>query len=334
MPRWLVISVGPDAQSALSNRVPTSRHALWRGARRISLSSQNEPLKNETDVSVAPSSTTRITRRSAELNTKKPVAAQARPKLRPVRALAIFGAVAGLVASVALPAYAAFKPVADEAITLQQVAENGAQTLVVASDADTANLEATTYAATTVAEIEQKKAEAAAAERAKELAAQAAAAAAAVSTEESSSDSWSNMDFSMVPAGSGAVIFPLQSYDYIGDGFRSRGGSHDGVDILAPAMTPIYAVADGVVTVSSESYWGYGVGVVIDHVIGGQRVTSLYGHMTYGTRMVSVGESVAVGQPIGAVGTTGRSTANHLHFEIEINGSLVDPMAWLNANMG
>ncbi len=296
------------------------------------MSSQNEPLKNETDASVEPSSTSRITRRSAEQNTKKPVAsAQAHQKIRPIRALAIFGAVAGLVATVALPAYAAFKPAADEMVTLQQVAEDGAQTLVVASDADTTNLTATTYAATTIGEIEQKKAEEAAAQRAKELAAQAAAAAASNSK---AANAWASMDLSMVPAGSGAVIFPLQSYDYIGDGFRSRGGSHEGVDILAPAMTPIYAAADGVVTVSSESYWGYGVGVVIDHVIGGQRVSTLYGHMTYGTRLVSVGDTVAAGQPIGAVGTTGRSTANHLHFEVEVNGSLVDPMAWLNANGG
>ena len=305
---------------------------MWRGARRISLSSQNESLKNETDSSVVPSSTTRITRRSAEQSTKKPAAsAQAHTKIRPIRALAIFGAVAGLVATVALPAYAAFKPAAEEAITLQQVAEDGAQTLVVASDADTTNLQASTYAATTIGEIEQKKAEEAAAQRAKELAAQAAAAAASNSQ---AASAWANVDLSMVPAGSGAVIFPLQSYSYIGDGFRSRGGSHDGVDILAPAMTPIYAAADGVVTVSSESYWGYGVGVVIDHVIGGQRVSTLYGHMTYGTRLVSVGDTVSVGQPIGAVGTTGRSTANHLHFEVEVNGSLVDPMAWLNANVG
>lgn len=296
------------------------------------MSSQNESLKNETDSSVVASSTPRITRRSAEQNTKKPVApAQAHTKIRPIRALAIFGAVAGLVATVALPAYAAFKPAVDESVTLQQVAEDGAQTLVVASDADTTNLQATTYAATTIGEIEQKKAEEAAAQRAKELAAQAAAAAASNSQ---AASAWSNVDLSMVPAGSGTVIFPLQSYDYIGDGFRSRGGSHDGVDILAPAMTPIYAVADGVVTVSSESYWGYGVGVVLDHVIGGQRVSTLYGHMTYSTRLVSVGDTVSVGQPIGAVGTTGRSTANHLHFEVEVNGSLVDPMAWLNANAG
>lgn len=297
------------------------------------MSSQNESLKSDTDTSVTPSSAPRITRRSAEQTKKKPVAqAQARTKLRPIRALGIFGAVAGLIATVALPAYAAFQPATQESITLQQVAEDGAQTMVVASDADTTNLPANSYAATTIDEIEQKKAEEAAAQRAKELAEQAAAAAASSSS--TSSSAWAGADLSMVPAGSGAVIFPLQSYSYIGDGFRSRGGAHDGVDILAPAMTPIYAAADGVVTVSSESYWGYGVGVVIDHVIGGQRVSTLYGHMTYGTRLVSVGDTVSVGQPIGAVGTTGRSTANHLHFEVEVNGSLVDPMAWLEANVG
>jgi murein DD-endopeptidase MepM/ murein hydrolase activator NlpD len=71
---------------------------------------------------------------------------------------------------------------------------------------------------------------------------------------------------------------------------------------------------------------------VIDHVINGQAVSTLYPHMTYGTRAVQVGQKVSAGQIIGQVGSTGRSTANHLHLEVKINGSLVDPMAWLRAN--
>ena len=61
------------------------------------------------------------------------------------------------------------------------------------------------------------------------------------------------------------------------------------------AGTPIYAAAAGVVKVSQESFGGYGVAVTIDHVIGGQRVSTLYGHMTYGSRQVGAGQTVAGG---------------------------------------
>ena len=63
-------------------------------------------------------------------------------------------------------------------------------------------------------------------------------------------------------------------------------------------------------------------------------MNTLYGHMTYGSRQVSVGQSVEAGQLIGLVGSTGSSTACHLHFEVHINGSVVDPWAWLQANAG
>ncbi|RWZ64763.1 M23 family metallopeptidase [Labedella populi] len=133
-------------------------------------------------------------------------------------------------------------------------------------------------------------------------------------------------------AGSGQVRYPLAVTATIGDGFGSRGGAHNGVDMLCPGGTAIGAIADGTVRISTESYFGYGVAVVIDHVINGQTVSTLYAHMTYGTRAVQVGQKVSAGQIIGQVGSTGRSTANHLHLEVKINGSLVDPMAWLRAN--
>lgn len=104
--------------------------------------------------------------------------------------------------------------------------------------------------------------------------------------------------------------------------------------MCAPAMTPIYAAAAGVVRVSSENYYGYGVGIVIDSVVGGQRLETTYGHMTYGTRQVEVGATVAAGQLIGFVGSTGRSTANHLHFEVKVSGTLQEPIGWLAANAG
>jgi murein DD-endopeptidase MepM/ murein hydrolase activator NlpD len=88
------------------------------------------------------------------------------------------------------------------------------------------------------------------------------------------------------------------------------------------------------VRTSADSVGGYGVCIYIDSIINGQRVTTVYGHMIYGSRQVQVGQTVQAGQVIGAVGSTGRSTANHLHFEVHINGTTVDPLAWIVANAG
>ena len=236
---------------------------------------------------------------------------------KPLRSIAIFGAVGALVAAVALPAYAATQPVAD-ATTVQQLAAADAQSLVVASEATSAPMARGTYSATTPEEIEKKKAEEAAAARAKE-----AAAAASV---------FSDVDIALAAAGSGEVRYPVPQGSYYVS--RTLSGSHNGADMVAPQGTPIYAAASGVVRVSSESYHGYGVGIVIDHVIGGQRVSTLYGHMVYGSRLVSAGETVQAGQLIGLVGNTGRSYGAHLHFEVRINNGLVEPIGWLKANAG
>ncbi|WP_417510924.1 M23 family metallopeptidase [Microbacterium sp.] len=248
-----------------------------------------------------------------------------------MRSIAIFGAVGALVAAVALPAYAASSTPVDAAATLQQVAQDDAQSLVVASEATAAPLQRSTYTATTPAEIEQKKAEEAAA-----AAAAAAIAAQAASTSSSSGGGIDIGNYALVSPGSGEVRYPLPRGSYR-EGRTTVGpdsGGHDGADMLAAAGTPIYAAAAGVVRVSSESYYGYGVAVVIDHVIGGQSVSTTYAHMTYGTRQVQAGQTVQAGQMIGAVGSTGSSTANHLHFEVHVNGSILEPYAWLAANAG
>lgn len=242
--------------------------------------------------------------------------------MKPLRSLVILSMVGGMVATVAIPAFAAARP-SDEPVTLQQMAVDDAQTFVAASDANATELSRESYSATTSEEIEKKKAAEAAAERAR-LAAQVAS---------SSSSPGVKVDLSMVAPGSGAVRWPLTNFT-LGEGFGTRGGAHMGVDMLASAGTPIFAAAAGVVKVSQESYGGYGVAVTIDHVINGQRVGTLYGHMTYGSRQVVPGQTVEAGQVIGLVGSTGRSTANHLHFETYINGSNVDPWAWLQSNAG
>jgi len=63
-------------------------------------------------------------------------------------------------------------------------------------------------------------------------------------------------------------------------------------------------------------------------------VSTTYAHMTNGTRAVQAGQTVEPGQFIGKVGNTGRSFGAHLHFEVRVNGSLVEPIGWLRANAG
>src|SRR5690554_508867 len=115
---------------------------------------------------------------------RRPVVSRgaARKMVKPMRSIAIFGAVGALVAAVALLAYAASSTPVHAAATLQQLATNDAQSLVVASEATAAPLDRGTYSATTPEEIEKKKAEVAAAARAKEAAAASAASAASTST--------------------------------------------------------------------------------------------------------------------------------------------------------
>src|SRR5690606_12239654 len=241
----------------------------------------------------------------------------AAPKRRPLRSLATLAIVAGLVAAVGIPAYGALVPETD-AKTIQQAAEEGAQSLIVASEVKSSVLQRDSYSATTEAEIAKKKAAAAAAARAKMLGSTASV----------------NIDLSLVGPGTGPVRWPLAKITRIGDGFMSRGGAHHGVDLISPGGTPIFASTSGVVRVSQESYYGYGVAIVIDGVIDGRKVSTLYSHMRYGSRTVGVGTHVQAGQVIGLVGATGRAFGNHLHFEVKINGSLVDPIAFLRANAG
>ncbi|MFE6736881.1 M23 family metallopeptidase [Microbacterium sp. NPDC057650] len=239
-----------------------------------------------------------------------------------MRTVAIFAAVGALVAAVALPAYAASStPTTASATSLRQAAVDDAQSLVVASEATAAPIARGNYSATTPDEIAKKKAEEAAKNR--------AAAAARVA---STGSSVSSGDLQLVAAGSGAVRYPLPAGSYTVS--RTLSSSHNGADMAGPAGTPIFAATAGRVRISSESYYGYGVAVVIDGVVGGKRVSTLYAHMINGSRAVQTGQTVSAGQFIGKRGNTGRSYGSHLHFEVEINGSLVEPIAWLRANAG
>lgn len=101
------------------------------------------------------------------------------------------------------------------------------------------------------------------------------------------------------------------------------GRMHTGIDIGAGMGASITAAAAGTVIVAG---WveGYGNTVVIDH---GGGISTLYGHQS--SIHVSVGQAVSAGQEIGLVGSTGHSTGPHLHFEVRVNGTPVDPLGYL-----
>lgn len=110
----------------------------------------------------------------------------------------------------------------------------------------------------------------------------------------------------------GGFIRPASGVFTSGYGPR-WGKTHAGVDIANRADVPIWAAASGVVI---KSYYSssYGNTVLISHSINGQTYTTLYAHLE--TRMVSTGQTVSQGQQIGIMGNTGRSTGQHLHFEL------------------
>jgi murein DD-endopeptidase MepM/ murein hydrolase activator NlpD len=98
---------------------------------------------------------------------------------------------------------------------------------------------------------------------------------------------------------------------------------HTGVDLAARTGTPIYAAGDGVISLYKWQS-GYGNKVELEHVNGYE---TAYGHMSRFVDGLGVGSRVRQGQVIGYVGSTGQSTGPHLHFEILINGNLVDPLS-------
>lgn len=128
--------------------------------------------------------------------------------------------------------------------------------------------------------------------------------------------------------------YPLLTGTGITSAFGPRGGRlHEGDDIFPGYGTPIYSIAAGTVVKASVA-GAYGNHVIVEHVIDGQMVTSLYAHMASGTIAVSEGQQVRVGQQLGAVGETGRAYGAHLHFEIRPGGgAAVAPYAWLAARI-
>jgi len=110
------------------------------------------------------------------------------------------------------------------------------------------------------------------------------------------------------------------------DPFNGRTAMHAGVDIAGPIGEPIYASADGVV---HQAGWGGAYGNVID--IGhGRGIATRYGHLS--KILVRAGDRVRQGEIIGRMGSTGRSTGSHLHYEVRIDGRAVNPTPFLQAS--
>jgi murein DD-endopeptidase MepM/ murein hydrolase activator NlpD len=123
------------------------------------------------------------------------------------------------------------------------------------------------------------------------------------------------------PSGSG-FIWPVSGPVTSPFGWR-WGRMHEGIDIAVPSGTPVHASASGRVIYAG---WlgGYGNLVVIDH---GGGIATAYGHNT--SIVVGTGSSVSQGQVVAYSGSTGHSTGPHVHFEVRVNGSAVDPMGYL-----
>ena len=130
--------------------------------------------------------------------------------------------------------------------------------------------------------------------------------------------------------GTGQFAWPIPGYYTLSSDFGTVRyiygvkDVHRGMDIPAPAGTPIYAAADGVV--STKAHWSYGTCVKISH---SPSLVTIYGHMSARAAGITDGVFVTKGQLIGYVGSTGNSTGNHLHFEVNLNGTPVSAWPYL-----
>jgi murein DD-endopeptidase MepM/ murein hydrolase activator NlpD len=133
-----------------------------------------------------------------------------------------------------------------------------------------------------------------------------------------------NLSRQIVPGGRPVMQGWISSYfGHRADPFTGRNAFHRGLDFAGPAGAEVVAVASGVVTYSKERF-GYGKCVEINH---GNGYVTRYAHNQ--RVLVQAGETVQKGQPIALIGSTGRSTGPHLHFEVLKQGRAVDPMSFV-----
>ena len=144
-------------------------------------------------------------------------------------------------------------------------------------------------------------------------------------------DSWKAMDavphggFVSVPSQKPVRDFRLTSlFGVRGNPFGGGGEMHPGLDLAAPIGTPVYATADGLVGRAEPTSGGYGNLIQLEH---GKSIETRYGHLSQ--ILVHQGQRVHRGDLIALMGSTGRSTGSHLHYEVRIDGRAVNPMPFL-----
>ena len=115
-------------------------------------------------------------------------------------------------------------------------------------------------------------------------------------------------------------------YGVRSDPFAGRAAMHAGIDLAGATGTPIYATADGLISDAGWNSGGYGNLVKIDH---GRGIETRYGHLS--GILVKPGQRVQRGQLIGRMGSTGRSTGSHLHYEVRIDGRAVNPIPFMKS---
>ena len=144
--------------------------------------------------------------------------------------------------------------------------------------------------------------------------------------------SWKKLD----NLASGAIAVPsdkpvktaafTSGYGVRSDPFQGRAAMHAGIDLAGATGTPIYATADGVITDAGYNNGGYGNLIKIDH---GRGIETRYGHLS--KMAVYAGQRVKRGEMIGRMGSTGRSTGSHLHYEVRIDGRAVNPVPFMKS---
>ncbi len=127
-----------------------------------------------------------------------------------------------------------------------------------------------------------------------------------------------NADLTRIASGYGWRIDPIYKTSKM----------HWGLDFTADEGTNVYSTGNGVVLDIEENLWGYGNCIIIDHGFG---YVSRYAHLS--AFKVKKGEKIQRGQIIGLVGSTGKSTAPHLHYEIEKNGKKIDPIHFFHSDI-
>lgn len=131
---------------------------------------------------------------------------------------------------------------------------------------------------------------------------------------------------------SGHVVAPVDSDNIIltgGVGMRTLVDGtrmHEGIDIVSGNDRTILAVMDGTVEVAQNNYYGFGTAVKIDH---GNGTHTIYGHLVTDSFLVTKGQHVRAGQPIGTMGNTGHSFGVHLHLQVWVNDVLINPYNFL-----